>query len=90
MLDDIKEVLEKGKVCEKYAQTKAPPKSVVPVSITQPFKVWPLDIVGPMPGENKGKKYIITAINYATRWPVAQATKEHKGNDVRQFIAKKS
>ncbi|KAJ9086908.1 hypothetical protein DSO57_1038726 [Entomophthora muscae] len=34
-----------------------------------------------MPGENKGKKYIITAIDYATIWSVAQATKEHKGNE---------
>lgn len=41
-----------------------------------------------MPGKNKGIKYIITAINYATRWPVAQATKEHKGNDIRRFIGK--
>lgn len=88
MIDDIREVLEQCKVCEKYTQTKAPPKSSVPVFITQPFKAWLLDIVGPMPGENKGKKYIIAAINYETRWPLLQATKEHKGNDVRKFIRK--
>ncbi|KAJ9065519.1 hypothetical protein DSO57_1018676 [Entomophthora muscae] len=66
MRDDIREVLEQCKVCENYTQTKVPPNSVVPVSITQPFKIWLLDIMGPIPGKNKGKKYIITAINYAT------------------------
>ena len=40
-----------------------------------------------MPG-NGPKKYIVTAIDYATRWPVAQATKEHKGNNIQRFIGK--
>ena len=34
------------------------------------------------------KRFIITAIDYATRWPVAQAVKHHTGSDVRRFIGK--
>ena len=84
-------ILKKSSVNVKfakiYAHTKSPPKSVLPISVTQPFQVWALDVVGPMPG-NGPKKYIVTSIDYATRWPVAQATKEHKGNDIRRFIGK--
>ncbi|KAJ9063017.1 hypothetical protein DSO57_1039602 [Entomophthora muscae] len=47
-----------------------------------------LDIVGPMPGKHNKKKYIITAINFATHWPVAQAVKAHTGNGIQCFIGK--
>ncbi|KAJ9090095.1 hypothetical protein DSO57_1006164 [Entomophthora muscae] len=43
----------------------------------EPFKQWTLDIVGPLPKDRLGKKYIITAINYFTCWPVAWATTNH-------------
>ena len=41
-----------------------------------------------MPQTSNGKKYIITAIDYATQWPVAQAVKNHTGNDIRRFIGR--
>jgi hypothetical protein len=60
----------------------------MPIVMRKPFKVWSLDIVGPMPGKRNDKKYIITAIDFATRWPVAQAVKQHNGNNVCWFIGK--
>ena len=37
-----------------------------------------------MPGDKP--RYIITTIDYATRWPIAHAVKEHKASDVTRFI----
>ncbi|KAJ9088826.1 hypothetical protein DSO57_1019261 [Entomophthora muscae] len=47
-----------------------------------PFKVWDLDISGPIPGKHNENKYIITAIDFATQWPVAQAVKTHTVSQV--------
>lgn len=60
----------------------------MPIYTCKPFKLWVLDIVGPIPKASNDKKYIITAINYATRWPIAQAVKNHTGNDIQHFIGR--
>ncbi|KAJ9089605.1 hypothetical protein DSO57_1011204 [Entomophthora muscae] len=49
---NIQEVLEQCEVCRKFAKSKAPPKYVLPIQTQLPFKVWALDIVGPMPGKH--------------------------------------
>lgn len=65
-------------VCKKLAKSNTPSKSVLPICTQLPFKVWALDIVRPIPGKHNNKK-IITAIDFATCWPVAQAVKDHTG-----------
>ena len=88
MLFNIRTILKQCEVCEQYAISKPPTKSVIPISIDTPLHTWVLDVVGPMPtrGEEP-KRFIITAIDYASRWPVAQAVRYHKGAMIRRFIA---
>ena len=88
MTKDVQEILQQCKVCKQYQKTKAPPRSNLPVMVHQLFAVWALDIVGPFPWHLKSKCFIITAINYATRWLVAQATTKHNGATIQSFIGK--
>ena len=83
---DVQEVLKQCATCEKFAKTAAPPKSVIPVQSPAPFEQWALNIIGPLPKAYNGKLYIITAIDYATRWPVAWATSNHQATTVARFI----
>ena len=60
---DVFELVEQCEICKKFTKTKSLPKLVLPITVHKPFKVWALDIVGPMPGKsNNNKKYIITAV----------------------------
>lgn len=83
MLPYIEEVLGQCEVYEKFALSVAPSKSVVPVPDGNPFKKWALDVLGPLPIRvDSDKRFIITAVDYATRWKVAWATKNHLGTTV--------
>ena len=72
MLKDIEQVLKQCELCKQFARDNKPNKTVIPILETKPFQTWALDIVGPIPTKGKeNKRFIITAIDYATRWPVA-------------------
>ena len=74
MLKDIEQVLNQCELCKQFARDNKPNKTVIPISETKPFHTWALDIVSTMPTKGKENKiFIITTIDYATRWPIAQA-----------------
>ena len=54
----------------------------------QEFDKWAIDFIGPInPPRNKtGARYIITAIDYVTRWAEAQAVKDYIVDTVAHFI----
>jgi len=54
----------------------------------QPFKKWAIDFVGPIqpPGKKTGARYIITAIEYLTRWVEAQPVKDFTGETTTKFL----
>jgi len=39
----------------------------------QAFEAWGIDFVGPLEKTNRGNKYLVTAIDYCTGWPIAIA-----------------
>ena len=86
--EDIIDVLKKCTVCEKYTSTKAPKHTSYPVPDSEPFKVWGLDVVGAFPEAKTGQRFLIVAIDFATRWPVCWATKDHKAESINRFINK--
>jgi len=48
-----------------------------PQMTLQPFEKWAIDFVGPIKPQGKiGARYIITAIEYLTRWAEAQLVKD--------------
>ena len=86
MIKDIQDILKRCKTYKKHTSTPLPSKSVIPHDDGKPFDQWAINIIGPMPPNKQDKKFIITAIDFCTRWPIAQATKAHDGNYIRRFI----
>ena len=87
MLSDIKDILKQCETCEKHSSTPSPSKSVIPCDDGAPYKLWAINVIGPMPGNSQNKCYIITGINFCTCWPVAKAVARHNGNFIRGFIS---
>jgi transposase InsO family protein len=54
----------------------------------QAFEKWAVDFVGPInpPGKRTGARYIITAIEYLTRWAEARVVKKYSATTVARFI----
>ena len=54
----------------------------------QAFEKWGIDFVGPInpPGKRTGARYIITVIDYLTRWVEAKPVKDCSSETAAQFI----
>ena len=50
------------------------------------FKKWGIDAIGPLPVTSRGKVYILTAVDYLSRWAEAKATKQITAKDVSKFV----
>jgi hypothetical protein len=52
----------------------------------QPFERWGIDLIGRLPTTPNGNNWIITAIDYATGWPVARAVPEATDEAIAIFL----
>jgi hypothetical protein len=52
----------------------------------RPFQRWGIDLIGPLPKTPNGNKWIVTAIDYATGWPVAKALQEATEEELGHFL----
>ena len=52
----------------------------------QHFQRWGMDLIGRLPKTAKGNKWIITAIDYATGWPIAKAIPKATEEAIVEFI----
>jgi hypothetical protein len=52
----------------------------------KPFYRWNLDFIGPLKPSESGNRWIITAIDSCTRWPVAKAVKNATVLEVAEFL----
>ena len=85
---DLKEFISTCAQCQLDAtgQPKHPPPSRPLPSVAIPFERWGIDWVGPLPITKNGNSYVITAIDYATRWVVALAVPEVNQNVLAKFL----
>ncbi|KAH6582544.1 hypothetical protein BASA61_008443 [Batrachochytrium salamandrivorans] len=61
-----------------------PIRPVPPVAL--PFERWGIDFYGPMVETKSGNKYLITCIDYATRWVLAKPVKDMTESAVSAFL----
>ncbi|KAH9273416.1 hypothetical protein BASA83_004077 [Batrachochytrium salamandrivorans] len=61
-----------------------PIRPVPPVAL--PFERWGIDFYGPMAETKSGNKYLITCIDYATRWVLAKPVKDMTESAVSAFL----
>jgi transposase InsO family protein len=76
-------------VCQQHnpytAAARAEP--LHPIEATRPLAIIGLDIVGPInPQAEDGARFILTAIDYHTRWPIALATKDATTGTLVSFL----
>src|SRR5438045_2822679 len=52
----------------------------------QPFQRWGIDLIGILPETPSGNRWIITAVDYVTGWPIAKAVKKATKDVIAEFI----
>lgn len=89
---DLKEYISKCPVCQLNRKLPSnikkslaqPIRPIPPVAL--PFERWGLDFIQNLQETKSGNKHIITAIDYATRWPIAKAVPQMTKEAVVTFI----
>ena len=50
------------------------------------FEKWGIDAIGPLPTTSRGRCYILTGVDYLSRWTEAKAVKQITAKDVANFV----
>jgi transposase InsO family protein len=76
---EVKEYCKTCSKCQLIGKSTAKHKAplVLPPIIGVPFERISIDIVGPLPRTSSGKRFILTVMDHATRWPDAYALADH-------------
>lgn len=83
------------KMVEDYVQTcpvcqrKGKPKKVNelrPITVSRPFELIGIDMVGPLKLTNSGNRYIIVMTEYLTKWVEAKAVPNKEAGTVAEFL----
>ena len=85
MYEEIKEYIQSCHQCQIHART-GKQNELYPIPISAPWKRVGIDFVRPFPETERGNKYIITAIDYFTRWPEARAVPAATSKEAAKFI----
>ncbi|KAH9246187.1 hypothetical protein BASA81_016268 [Batrachochytrium salamandrivorans] len=89
MKKDIKDFISRCPQCQLNQSASGihsplPIRPVPPVAL--PFERWGIDFYGPMAETKFGNRYLITCIDYATRWVLAKPVKEMTESAVAAFL----
>jgi hypothetical protein len=85
MKEDIKSYVKACDTCQRRGNTKIP-GPLYPIKVGQPFDRIGIDIVGPLPKTDQNNRYIVTAIDYLTKWTEARALEKATAEEVARFI----
>ena len=86
LLDDIKTIVRECQPCQLVKSGSRTVAPLHPLAPAQPFERWGIDFIGRLPKTKKENRWIITAIDYATSWPVAKALPEATAEAVAIFL----
>lgn len=74
MMMEAKDYVKKCDRCQRFAPIKhQPAEQLHSIIAPWPFAKWGLDIVGELPRSQGGKRYVLLATDYFTKWVVAEA-----------------
>ncbi len=88
MYEDIRGYVQICDTCQRRENPKAN-NILHPIELKAPFQRIGIDIVGLLTITKKGNRYIVTAMDYFTKWPIAKAIKEAIAKTVSKFIYEK-
>ena len=83
--EDIKKYVQECDACQRRERSKRN-NLLHPIPVHSPFYQIGIDFVGPLPRTKRGKKYIIVAMDYLTKWPEARAVSEATADATAQFL----
>ncbi|KAH9274711.1 hypothetical protein BASA83_002909 [Batrachochytrium salamandrivorans] len=89
MKKDLKDYISRYPECQlnRSASRTYAPLPIRPVPpVALPFERWGIDFYGPMMETKSGSKYLITCIDYATRWVLAKPVREMTEAAVATFL----
>lgn len=58
----------------------------LPVSFIRPFSRWGIDFVGILPKTPRGNAWLLVAVDYCTKWPIAKPVPDSTAKVVSDFI----
>jgi hypothetical protein len=76
------------KTCET-CQRRGKPKKNNPlrsITVSEPFELIGMDLVGPLPETSRGNKYIIVMTEYLTKWVEAKAIPNKRAETIAEFL----
>ena len=78
-----------GFMCQHVnKKLEKPAASLHPISVHSPWHRIGIDLVGPLPISKSGNSYIITCLDYFTKWPEAAAIPDKSAESVSNFLFK--
>lgn len=83
---DIKKIVRECQPCQLVKNGSRSVAPLHPLTPAQPFERWGIDFIGRLPLTKRGNRWIITAIDHATGWPVAKALPEATAEAVATFL----
>ena len=89
VFQDIENFCKSCRICQKASKqrVKAAPLIPLPV-ISEPFSRVAMDIVGPLPRNKAGHRYILVLCDYATRYPEAIALRSIDAEHIAEELIK--
>ena len=85
MYEDIRAYVQSCDACQRRGKSHRN-EQLHPIPVHTPFYQIGIDFVGPLPLTSNGNKYIITAIDYLTKWLKARAVPEATAEQAANFI----
>ena len=88
MEKDITRYAQQCSTCQHYQRRRKhgeEPNHQVRIN-ARPFEKWAIDLVGPLPTTLHGNRWIITAIDFATGWPLAKAVPDATAEQIGDFL----
>ncbi|XP_012839245.1 PREDICTED: uncharacterized protein LOC105959647 [Erythranthe guttata] len=71
--EDTKRLVRRCKPCQEHANIPHLPAALMqPIDSPISFAQWGMDLVGPFPPATGGRKYLIVAVDYFTKWVEAE------------------
>lgn len=87
MKKDCDDVVKKCKPCQLFSPVpKQPTQTLSPILSPWPFAQWGLDIVGKLSIASGGFMFLITAIDYFSKWVEAEPLVTTTEADIRKFV----
>ncbi|KAK4517547.1 uncharacterized protein ATC70_000887 [Mucor velutinosus] len=84
---DIQDWLKTCTACQLNSRRDQVHQDVMhPLQIPQAFDRWHLDFVGELPTTGNGNKWLLTAVDYLTNWPIARSVPVASMEAVADFI----